>query len=363
MLDLSGEVEALWPELRRALEQVLRSGSFVLGPQVGAFEEEVAAWLGVRQAVALNSGTDALVIALDALGIGPGDEVVTSAFSFFATAEAISRVGATPVFADIERDTYNLDPASVEKSLTPHTRGLLPVHLFGHAAEMDALLSLARRHDLRVVEDTAQAFGGRYRDRRLGTLGHAGAFSFYPSKNLGAYGDGGLLVSDDEGLAGRARILRDHGAAARYHNEVVGYNSRLDELQAAILRIKLPHVEAWNERRREAAQRYRDLLGDVPGLSLPAQRAEAHHVFHQFTVRVASGRRDAVQRALADAGVASVVYYPVPLHRLPPYAAGAASLPESEAAAREVLSLPMGPGLDPATQQRIASVIRSTLCS
>jgi dTDP-4-amino-4,6-dideoxygalactose transaminase len=363
MLDLSPEVELLWPELSRALEEVVRSGRFILGPQVEAFESEVASWLGTSHAVSLNSGTDALMITLDALGIGKGDEVITSAFSFFATAEAISRVGASPVFADIERDTFNLDPASVEKSLTPRTRALLPVHLFGQAAEMDALIALAQRHDLRIIEDTAQAFGGRYRGRRLGTLGHAGAFSFYPSKNLGAYGDGGLLVTDDEDLATGVRKLRDHGSRSRYYHDAVGYNSRLDEFQAAILRIKLPHVDAWNERRREAAGRYAELLGGLPLLTVPEQRDPAHHVFHQYTVRIGAGRRDAVQQALSAAEVASVVYYPEPLHRSRPYAAEAPSLPEAEAATHEVLSLPMGPDLDAATQERIASTIRSALDS
>jgi dTDP-4-amino-4,6-dideoxygalactose transaminase len=363
MLDLSPEIELLWPELTRALEEVVRSGRFILGPQVAGFESEVASWLGASHALALNSGTDALVIALDALGIGPGDEVVTSAFSFFATAEAISRVGASPVFADIERDTFNLDPASVEKSLTPKTRALLPVHLFGQAAEMDALTALAQRHDLQIVEDTAQAFGGRYRGRRLGTLGHAGAFSFYPSKNLGAYGDGGLLVTNDEELATRVRKLRDHGSRSRYYHDAVGYNSRLDEIQAAILRIKLPHVDAWNERRREAAARYREMLGGLPRLIVPEERDPAHHVFHQYTVRIGGGRRDAVQQALSAAEVASVVYYPEPLHRSRPYAAKAPSLPEAETAAAEVLSLPMGPELDATTQERIAATIRSALDS
>jgi dTDP-4-amino-4,6-dideoxygalactose transaminase len=363
MLDLAPEIEALWPELKSALEEVIRSGRFILGPQVSGFEEEVAAWLGARHAVSLNSGTDALVIALDALGIGPGDEVITSAFSFFATAEAISRVGASPVFADIERDTFNLDPASVEKSLTPRTRALLPVHLFGQAAEMDAFVALAKHHDLRIVEDTAQAFGGRYRERKLGTLGDAGTFSFYPSKNLAAYGDGGLLVTDDEELAARSRRLRDHGSAARYHHEAVGYNSRLDELQAAILRVKLPHVERWNERRREAAARYAELLRGLPELTLPEQRDPAYHVFHQYTVRIGAGLRDAVQQALAADDVATVVYYPEPLHHARPYAAEAPSLPEAEAAAAEVLSLPMGPDLDATTQERIAKTIRAALPS
>jgi dTDP-4-amino-4,6-dideoxygalactose transaminase len=363
MLDLSPEIELLWPEIKRTLEEVVRSGRFILGPHVAGFESEVAAWLGVSHAVALNSGTDALVLALDALGIGEGDEVVTSAFSFFASAEAISRVGASPVFADIERDTFNLDPASVEKSLTSRTRALLPVHLFGHAAEMDAVVALAQRHDLRIVEDTAQAFGGRYREQALGTLGHAGAFSFYPSKNLGAYGDGGMVVTNDEELATRVRKLRDHGSRSRYHHDAVGYNSRLDELQAAILRIKLPHVHSWNDRRREAAERYREMLGGLPRITLPEQRDPAHHVFHQYTVRIGAGRREAVQQALTAAEVASVVYYPEPLHRSRPYAATAPSLPEAEAAAAEVLSLPMGPDLDAATQERIASTIRTALDS
>ncbi|MBP2019852.1 dTDP-4-amino-4,6-dideoxygalactose transaminase [Symbiobacterium terraclitae] len=361
LLDLASEVEFLWEPLQGAIQEVLRSGQFILGPEVDALEREVAAYLGVRHAVALNSGTDALVIALRALGVGPGDEVITTPFTFFATAEAISHVGASPVFVDIEPDTFALDPDLAEAAVTPRTRAIIPVHLFGHAADMDRLGDLARAHDLHVVEDVAQAFGGRFHGRMLGTLGDFGAFSFFPSKNLGAYGDGGLLATDDAALAEAARMLRAHGSRRKYYNEVVGYNSRLDALQAAILRVKLPHLDEWNRRRCEAAAYYREILADLPGVVLPAVRPGVDHVYHQYTIRIPNGRRDAVQQALAGRGIGTMVYYPVPLHQLPVYRHMNLSLPAAEAAAREVLSLPMGPFLRREQQDEVAAALRQAL--
>ncbi|HLN62508.1 MAG TPA: DegT/DnrJ/EryC1/StrS family aminotransferase [Symbiobacteriaceae bacterium] len=360
ILDLSPEIGALWAPLMEAIADVLRSGQFIMGPQVALFERETAAFLGVKHAVAVNSGTDALVIALRAAGIGPGDEVITSPFTFFATAEAISQVGAQPVFVDIDRVTYNLNPWQLEAAITERTAAILPVHLFGHAAEMDAVLRVARRHGLQVVEDVAQAFGGRYRGQRLGSLGDAAAFSFFPSKNLGACGDGGLIATNDDAVADACRMLRSHGSRRKYYNETIGYNSRLDELQAAILRVKLPHLPEWNDRRRLVAARYRDLLGDLP-IHLPVEAPEVEHVYHQYTVRIPDGRRDAVHDALQAAGVGSMVYYPVPLHRLPVYAEMGCHLPEAERAAAEVLSLPMGPCLAPEEQDRVAGALRMAL--
>ncbi|NPA93340.1 MAG: DegT/DnrJ/EryC1/StrS family aminotransferase, partial [Chloroflexi bacterium] len=336
------EVEALWDELHQAFARVLRSGRFILGPEVEAFEREAAAYLGAKYAVGVNSGTDALVIALRALGIGPGDEVITTPFTFFATAEAISMVGATPVFVDIDPVTFNLDPALIPPAVTPRTKAILPVHLYGHAADMDPILEIAKEHGLKVLEDVAQAFGGAYKGRKLGSLGDAAAFSFFPTKNLGGFGDGGLIATNDPAVADTARMLRAHGARKKYHNETLGYNSRLDALQAAMLRVKLRYVDQWNDQRRAAAQRYREMLAEVDGLVLPSEQPYAHHVYHQYTVRVLHNQRDALRERLAQAGIGSMVYYPVPVHRLPVYGQPEGTFPRAEQAAREVLSLPMG---------------------
>ncbi len=339
------EVEALWDELHEAIDRVLRSGRFILGPEVEAFEEEVAEYLGVRYAVGVNSGTDALVIALRALGIGPGDEVITTPFTFFATAEAISMVGAEPVFVDIEPETYNIDPALIPPAITPRTKAILPVHLYGHAANMGPILELARAHGLKVIEDVAQAFGGEYKGRKLGALGDAGAFSFFPTKNLGGFGDGGLIATNDPKVAETARTLRAHGARKKYHNEMLGYNSRLDALQAAMLRVKLRYIDEWNERRRAVAARYKEALKDVEGLVLPVEKPYAKHVYHQFTVRILDGRRDEVQQKLAAVGIGTMVYYPVPVHKLPVYFATMMDvlMPYAEKVVNETLSLPISP--------------------
>lgn len=357
LLDLADETGALWEELNAALQQVIRSGSFIMGPNVKAFEEEVAAYLGVRHAVGLNSGTDALVIALRAMGIGPGDEVVTTPFTFFATAEAVSMVGATPVFADVEPDTLNLDPEAVRRAVTPRTRALIPVHLFGQAADLDPLLAIAAEHGLQVLEDCAQAFGARHGGRLVGTFGRAAAWSFFPSKNLGAFGDGGMLTTDDDGLAETARMLRAHGAKRKYFNEEIGYNSRLDEIQAAVLRVKLPHIDAANAGRLAAGRRYDELFARVPGVSTLTTRPFAGHVYHQYTVRVADGMRDRVQEALASAGVGTMVYYPVPVHRLPAYDLPEGSAPVAEAAAAEVISLPIWPTIPADVQERVVRAV------
>ena len=350
------EVEALWPELEEAFRRVMRSGQYILGPEVEAFEQEVAAYLGVKHAIGVNSGTDALVIALRALGVGPGDEVITTPFTFFATAEAIAHVGATPVFVDVDERSFNLDASLVEAAVTPRTKAVLPVHLYGRPADMDAVMDVAGRHGLKVVEDCAQSFGAAWRGRKTGSIGHVGTFSFYPTKNLGAFGDGGLLATDDDVVAAAARMLRDHGSERRYVNVILGYNSRLDALQAAMLRVKLPHVDAWNERRRDVARRYGELLQGVAGVVAPEVTPE--HVFHQYTVRVPSLRRDALRERLARAGVSTMVYYPVPLHRLPVFSHLGASCPVSERLAGEVLSLPVGPMLRPEAQLAVAAALR-----
>ncbi|WP_333839913.1 DegT/DnrJ/EryC1/StrS family aminotransferase [Pelomicrobium sp.] len=356
MVDLKAEYRELGAEIEQAVGAVLASGHFILGPQVQALEREVAAYLGVKHAVAVASGTDALHLALRAAGVQPGDEVITSAFTFIATAEAISYLGARPVFVDIHPGTFNLDPEGVEAAVTERTRAILPVHLYGQAADMGPILAVARRWGLKVIEDCAQSFGADYQGRKTGALGDAGCFSFYPSKNLGAYGDGGMVVTDDEALAERVRVLRDHGSRVRYHHSVVGYNSRLDELQAAILRVKLQRIDALNARRREAAAGYTARFAGSP-IAPPAEAGHGRHVYHQYTVRCA--RRDAVRDALNQAGIASAIYYPIPLHRQEVYQADYRdlSLPRTEAAAREVLSLPMHPYLTPQQVDRVCATV------
>jgi len=359
VLDLSPEIDGLWDEVQAALLAVVRSGKFIMGPDVKAFEQEAAAFLGTRHAVGVNSGTDALVIALRALGVGPGDEVVTTPFSFFATAEAISVVGATPVFVDIELESLNLDAARVEAAITPRTKALLPVHLFGRPCDMQALTSIARAHGLKILEDCAQAFGGEAGGRRTGTIGDAGAYSFFPSKNLGAFGDAGLIATDDDAVAEAASMLRAHGAKAKYHNETIGYNSRLDSLQAAVLRVKLPHVARRNELRRTVAERYNARLAEVPGVATPA--IVDGHVFHQYTVRLEHADRDAVRAAMKAQGVATMVYYPVPQDRLPAYAGRFPRFPVSDLAATQVLSLPIWPEMEPELQDHVVGVLSDAL--
>jgi dTDP-4-amino-4,6-dideoxygalactose transaminase len=361
VLDLVPQIETHWTDLNQAIQRVLRSTQFILGPEEKAFEQEAARYLGVRHAVGCNSGTDALFLSLRALGIGPGDEVITTPFTFFATAEAISHVGATPVFVDVDPDSMNLDPALVEPAITARTRALLPVHLFGRPCDLDALAELARGRGLKLVEDCAQSFGARHRGRATGTFGQLGCFSFFPSKNLGAYGDGGLIATDDDDLANAVRALRSHGSRKKYHNEAVGYNSRLDELQAAILRVKLPHLDAWNAGRARVARTYHRMLAGHPGLELP--EVVEGHVFHQFTVRVPGRDRDRLQARLAEAGVETMVYYPVPCHRLKLYqdSHGHVACPNAERLCAEVISLPIWPEMAEATQAAVARALLAEL--
>ena len=361
IVDLSFEIDALWDELNAAIQDELRSGQFIMGPTVTAFEAEVADYLGVEHAIGVNSGTDALVISLRTLGVDAGDEVITSSFTFFATAEAISQVGAVPIFVDIDPKTYNIDPALIEEKITSRTKAILPVHIFGQAADMDSILETAGKHGLMVLEDVAQAFGGEYKGEKLGTIGHIGTFSFFPSKNLGGYGDGGLIATDDGDVAEQARMLRTHGAKKKYHNEVIGYNSRLDSIQAAILRVKLPHIDQWNERRRQIARHYDEMLTGMAGVVTPHKAPYARHAFHQYTVRIVDGRRDAVHKRLAEAGIGAMIYYPVPVHQLPVYAQLNFNLPLTEAAAGEVLSLPIWPQLSQTVQKRVVTSLQQAL--
>jgi dTDP-4-amino-4,6-dideoxygalactose transaminase len=358
VLDLSPEINSLWDELNAAIQRVLKSGQFILGPEVKAFEEEVAAYLGVRHAIGVNSGTDALIIGLRALGIGPGDEVITTPFSFFATAESISNVGAKPVFVDVEEGSFNIDPGLIEAKITPGTRAIMPVHLFGRPCATEAVMAIAERHRLKVIEDCAQSFGARYQGRQTGAIGDVGAFSFFPSKNLGAYGDGGLITTNDDRLAELARMLRTHGSKKKYHNELLGYNSRLDSLQAAILRVKLPHTDTWNEQRREVVRRYNQLLADVPGVITP--EVTDGHVFHQYTIRL-SANRDEVQARLERQGISTMVYYPIPQDRLPVYHGQYPANPVSDRLARQVLSLPIWPSLSAECQERVTGALQAAL--
>ena len=359
ILDLRPQYECLKDDVQEAINRVVESGQFIMGPEVKTFEVEVARYLSVKHAIGVNSGTDALFIGLRALGIGPGDEVITPTFTFFATAEAISHVGATPVFVDIDECTFNIAPELIAEKITDRTRAILPVHLFGRPAEMDRIMVLSERYDLKVIEDCAQSFGARYGEKQTGTIGTMGAYSFFPSKNLGAYGDGGLIATNDDALAHTARMLRVHGARKKYHNEMVGYNSRLDTIQAAILRVKLPHIDAWNESRRRAAALYGELLGGVTGIIVP--EISAGHVFHQYTIRITSGNRDEVQARLKEAGISTMVYYPVPVHQLPLYRELDYHLPVAEKAAGEVLSLPIWPTIDESTQRRVVEATKQAL--
>lgn len=353
MLDLSDEIETLKPQLLKAFEDVLDGGAFIMGPNVKAFEQECASYLGTKHAIALNSGTDALVIGLLAAGVSAGDEVITTPFTFFATAEAISQIGATPVFVDVDIRTYNINLEQLEAAITPRTKAIIPVHLFGLAVDMDNVMKIAREHGLIVVEDTAQAFGAESGGKKAGTFGDVGCYSFFPSKNLGAYGDGGLLVTDNDEIAEKAEMLRAHGSKKKYHNEIVGYNSRLDEIQAAILRIKLPHIDQWNEGRQQAANHYHQLLEGNKNLILPVYEETGNSVFHQYTVRITGGKRDDVQRKLAEAGIQTMIYYPIPVHQLPIYRGMNRSLPNAETLAGEVLSLPIWPHIKPEIQEAV----------
>ena len=357
MLDLRAEYAALQADIDQAVQRVLASGHFILGPEGAAFESEIASLVGAEHAVAVASGTDALHLALRAAGIGPGDDVVLPAFTFIATAEAVTYTGARPVFADIDPATFNATAANLEAALTPATRAVIFVHLYGQCAEMPAIASLCEARGLILIEDCAQAIGADFDGRAAGAWGAFGCFSFYPTKNLGAYGDAGLVTVRDAADAERVRMLRHHGSRQTYAHECLGYNSRLDELQAAVLRAKLPQLARFNAARRRAAARYRAGLADS-AVVLPLEHGRGAHVYHQFTIR--SGRRDALRAALGAAGIASAVYYPLPVHRQPAYADAyaALALAESDAAAGTVLSLPIHPSLGDADIDRVCAVLR-----
>ncbi|MGH9900475.1 MAG: DegT/DnrJ/EryC1/StrS family aminotransferase [Pyrinomonadaceae bacterium] len=357
LMDMVAQYRGIEAEVDAAIKGVLEAGHFILGPNVAALEREVAAYLGTGHAVGVASGTDALVLALRALDVGPGDEVIVPAYTFFATAEAVMMVGATPVFVDVEADTYCLDVRQVADQITPRTKAVIPVHLYGHPVDMSPLLELAQDYGLRVVEDNAQAFGAEYDGQKTGALGDVGCLSFFPSKNLGGCGDGGMVVTNDPAVAERVRMLRTHGWRRKYHPEMVGYNSRLDELQAAILRVKLRHVDAWNDLRRRRANYYADaLLGT--GVEVPYEAAYARHVYHLYMIRVSE--REAFERSLRGRGVASALYYPLPLHLLEPcrefgYREG--DFPRAEQASRETLAVPLYPEMTEAQADEVVKAL------
>jgi dTDP-4-amino-4,6-dideoxygalactose transaminase len=367
LLDLNGQYETVRDEVERAIRPVIEEQRFILGEPVERLEAAVARYLGTTHAVGCASGTDAILLSLRAMDIGPGDEVVTSPFTFFATAGAIHNVGARPVFADIDPVTFNLDPAAAADALSERTKAVMPVHLFGQMADMPAFRKLADRRGVGLVEDAAQAIGARQvtpsgAGITTGTLGDTATLSFFPSKNLGAFGDGGMVVTNDDGLAERLARLRVHGGRQMYHHEEVGYNSRLDALQAAVLLAKLPHLDAWSAARRENAAYYDEALTGIEEITTPALRTGSVSVHNQYTIRVAGDRRDALRDHLQDRGVGSGIYYPVPLHLQACFAHlgyGEGAFPESERACREVLSLPVYPELDEAQREHVARQVRA----
>jgi dTDP-4-amino-4,6-dideoxygalactose transaminase len=360
-VDLKAQFASIREEVMAAVQAVMESQRFIIGPQLQAFEQEMASYIGVPEAVGCGSGSDALMLALMGLGIGPGDEVITTPFTFVATAAAIVRTGARPVFADIEPDTLNIDPQSIATALRRATRAVIPVHLFGLPADLAPILALAEPGKVAVIEDAAQAIGARYRGTRVGGLGASGCFSFFPSKNLGGAGDGGMISTCDTALARRLRVLREHGSGAKYHYETLGVNSRLDEIQAAVLRVKLRHLGAWITRRHAKAARYRELFtqrGLESFLRAPAEPAGYEHTYSQFVIRCA--RRDALRTFLNGCGIPTEIYYPLPLHLQPAFAYlgyREGQFPGAEAAAREVLALPIYPELRDEHQTAVADAI------
>ncbi len=369
--DLSEQFQVIGDELNAAALSVLASGRYIGGTIVEAFEQAFATYIGTSDCIACNSGTDALYLAMRVLNIAPGDEVITTPFTFVATAEVISAVGATPVFVDIDPDTFNLDLQQVEAAITDRTKAIIPVYLFGQPVDMTRLMAIAQTHNLFVVEDCAQATGAEWQGKRVGSFGQVGCFSFYPTKNLGACGDGGAITTNDPAIAERLRRLRDHGRKGTYYYEELGVNSRLDAVQAAILQVKLRYLDSWNNNRQRVADRYFELLNRVPGIILPQELTGGKSVWNQYTIRISdaepattSSRRDTVRTRLQEKGVSSMVYYPLPLHLQPAYAHlgyQPGQLLESDRASREVLSLPMFPELSHEQQDQVVYSLKDCL--
>lgn len=360
MVDLVAQYRDLQPQLEPAFLSALNAAQFILGPNVQAFEKEAAAYLGVKHAITCANGTDALHLALLAADIGPGDEVITSPFTFIATAEAIAYVGAKAVFVDIDPRTFNIDVGQARRAITPKTKALLPVHLFGQPADLTPLLALAKAHQLHLVEDCAQSFGADIQGVKTGAMGDVAAFSFFPSKNLGCYGDGGMVTTQSDEMAEKLRMLRNHGSKVRYYHDIVGYNSRLDELQAVVLRAKMPFIDRYNQERRRVAHRYSAGLADL-NVQTPLEDGVGLHVYHQYTLL--SDDRAAIQKALTDQQIASAIYYPVPLHQQKVFAAisAGAHFPVTESVAQRCLSLPIYPELSNDAVDEVCAVIRQAL--
>lgn len=364
IIDLKRQYEVIGAEIEKEVVDVLRSGGYILGRHNKALEEDLAKYIGVNHSVALNSGTDALHLALRALDIGAGDEVITVAFTFVATTEAIGIVGAVPVFADIDPDTFNIDVNDIERRITPKTKAIIPVHLYGQPCDMDKLMDIAKRHNLYVIEDCCQAIGATYKNKKVGSFGDIGCFSFFPTKNLGAMGDGGLATTNSEFLKNRMIALRNHGGAVRYYHDEIGVNSRLDEIQAAILRVKLNHIDKWNKQRRENAYRYNELFAKCSDVVTPKELDNTYCVYHQYTIKVE--RRDDVHKFLQENGVGAMIYYPVPLHLQKVHGylnVKEGALPHTEENTTMVLSLPMFPELTIDEQRKIVDTVIQSMKS
>ena len=358
ILDSKRQYAKIGSEIEKAVTEVLASGSYILGKHNKAFQTEFSDFIGTKFSVGLNSGTDALHLALRALDIGRGDEVITTAFTFVATASAIGLAGATPVFVDINPDTFNIDANKIEAAITPKTKAIIPVHLYGQPAEMDKIMDIAKRHNLKVVEDCCQAIGAEYKGQKVGSFGDFGCFSFYPTKNLGGMGDGGMITCSDENLYNRVIALRNHGGAIRYYHDELGVNSRLDEIQAAILRVKMPYVNEWNKKRRENAYRYNEMFAKYPEILTPKEVENSYCVYHQYTIRIEN--RDKVHQLLQENGIGAMIYYPVPLHlqklhKELGYKEG--DLPLTEKDTKLVMSLPMFPEITPEEQQTVVDTV------
>ncbi len=353
--DLKRQIKRIRPELNAAIKQVVDSGIFILGPQVAALEEEVALYSGTKYAVAVASGTDALHLALLACGIKPGDEVITSPFTFIATSEAIEYIGAKPVFVDIKPDSFNIDPGKIEEKITKKTKAILPVHIYGQSAEMDKIKKIAKKHNLKIVEDCCQAIGAEYNKKKVGSFGDAGAFSFFPTKNLGCFGDGGVITTNNEELVKEIKVLRNHGSRRAYHHNLIGYNSRLDAMQGAILRVRLRHLNDWTKERNKNALTYRKLIKSV---ILPKEDKNGLHVYNQFTIKAKN--RDEIKEKLAEKKIGSMIYYPISLHLQEAHANlgyKKGDLPVTEQVQNEVLSLPIFPELTRQELEKVAEVV------
>jgi dTDP-4-amino-4,6-dideoxygalactose transaminase len=358
LLDLQAQYMQIKDKMDKAVLDVIQGGRYILGPEVKELEKEIAEYCGTKNGIGVANGTDALLLVLKAWGIGPGDEVITSPFTFFASAEVISQVGATPVFVDVEPETLNIDVKLLESKINERTKAIIAVHIFGQMADMDSLMQLANKHNLLVLEDACQAIGAEYKGKKAGSIGHAGCFSFFPTKNLGGYGDGGMIVTDDATLAEKIRVLRAHGSKVKYHHTDIGYNSRLDEIQAAILRVKFPHLDNWNDARREKARLYTSWLNGTAYIT-PCEAPEQKHVFHLYILR--SDKREAVMKELQQRGISTAIYYPVPLHLQEVYSSlgyRRGDMPVAEQATHEAFAIPLFPELTKEQMEYIVATLK-----